>query len=108
MTEDSRTPIRAIGGAPGGAGTAAGWFVVAQFSDGVLDVFTQSSSHRFHAAFISRVEVAEHPSPCGQQLLVQAEAQGCMIPTRFSEDQRAEVDAIADAVRQYRATLGLS
>lgn len=99
-------PILAIGGAPGGIGTPAGWFVAMQYQHGILDVFTQAASHRFHAAFIERIEVNEHPGPSGQQLIVQAGAQGCMVPTRFSDTEHQHVLAIAQAVREVRGQLG--
>lgn len=46
-------------------------------------------------------------SPSGQQLIVQAGAQGCMVPTLFSETEHQHVLAIAQAVREVRRRLDL-
>lgn len=97
--------LTAIGGAPGGAGTPAGWQLVLRYDNDVLDVFTQSASHRLHAVFIEAVEVSPHPGPSGWQFVVRATAQGIAVPTSFDAEQTANVHAIIAAVAASRARL---
>jgi hypothetical protein len=60
-------PIEATGGRLGGAGTPSGQMVVVRFEDGVLDVFTETDSVRFHARLVDTIELRESPAPGGER-----------------------------------------
>jgi hypothetical protein len=91
--------LQARGGRRGGAGTATGELVVVRFDDGVLDVFHETGSLRYHAALIDRIELAPSPAPTGEKLQVTATRQGCAIPVRFEGAERAALERIIGAVR---------
>jgi hypothetical protein len=90
--------IQAIGGRLGGAGTPTGERVVVRLQGPVLDVFTETSSQRFHAELIDRAALESSPAPTGEALVITATRQGCRIPVRFEGDQRAALERILVAV----------
>jgi len=91
--------LQAHGGRRGGAGTPTGEQVVVRFADGVLDVFTETASLRYHAALIDRIELAPSPAPTGEQLIVTAARHGSAIPVRFEGAERAALERLIAAVR---------
>ena len=93
------TALEAHGGKRGGAGRRTGEQVVVRFADGVLDIFTEANSIRYHAALIDAIELAPSPAPTGEQLRVAAARHGCAIPVRFEGAQREAMERIIAAVR---------
>lgn len=91
--------LEARGGRRGGAGTATGERVVVRFDGGVLDVFTETASLRYHAALVDKIELAPSPAPTGEQLRVTAARHGCAIPVRFEGAERDVLERIISAVR---------
>jgi hypothetical protein len=91
--------IEAVGGALGGAGTPSGQLVVVRYEDGVVEVFTETDSSRFHARLIGTMELRESPAPGGESLVIEAARQGAMIPVRFAGEERAALERIIAAVR---------
>jgi len=95
--------LEAHGGRRAGAGTPTGEQVVVCFRDGVIDIFTETSSLRYHAALIDAIELAPPPAPTGEQLHVSAARQGCAVPVRFEGPQRDALERVIAAVRTWDA-----
>lgn len=93
--------IEATGGRLGGAGTPSGQLVVVRYEDGVLDVFTETDSARFHARMIGTIDLRESPAPGGEALVVEAARHGVMIPVKFEGAERESLLRIVDAVRAF-------
>ena len=93
--------IEATGGRLGGAAAPSGQMVVVRFEDGVLDVFTETDSARFHARLIGTIELRESPAPSGEALVVEAARHGVMIPVQFEGAERDALLRIIDAVRAF-------
>ena len=91
--------IEATGGRLGGAASSSGQMVVLRFEDGVLDVFTETESVRYHARMIGTIELRESPAPTGESLVIEADRHGAMIPVRFEGAEREALERIIDAVR---------
>jgi hypothetical protein len=94
--------LEARGGRRGGAGTNTGEQVIVRLAGGVLDVFTETTSQRFHAAMVDTIELTARPNPVGEALTVTARRTGCQIPVRFEGDQRRALERIIKAVRAAR------
>ena len=97
----SSAAIEATGGRRGGAAGASGQMVVVRFEDGVLDVFLETGSVRFHARLIDTIELRESPAPTGESLAIQAARQGTLIPVRFEGAEREALERIIAAVRSF-------
>jgi hypothetical protein len=93
--------IEATGGRLGGAAGPSGQMVVVRFEDGVLDVFTETDSVRFHARMIGTIELRESPAPTGESLAIEAARHGALIPVRFEAAEREALERIIDAVRAF-------
>jgi hypothetical protein len=91
--------IEAVGGALGGAGAPSGQLVVVRYEDGVVEVFTETGSSRFHARLIGTIELREGPAPGGGSLVIEAARQGTTIPVRFEGAEREALERIIAAVR---------
>ena len=68
-----------------------------------VDIFTETSSLRYHAALIDAIELAPRPAPTGEQLHVSAARQGCAVPVRFEGPQRDALERVIAAVRTWDA-----
>jgi len=95
----SSAAIEAKGGRLGGAAGATGQMVIVRFEDGVLDVFTETDSVRYHARMIETIELQTSPAPSGESLVIQAARHGAMIPVRFEGAEREALERIIAAVR---------
>lgn len=91
--------IEATGGRRGGAAGPTGQMVVVRFEDGVLDVFTETDSVRFHARMIDAIELRESPALTGEALVIEAARHGAQIPVRFEGAEREALQRIIAAVR---------
>ena len=99
MTDGS---LIARGGQLGGAGTPTGGRVVVRYEDGVVEVFDETNSLRYHAELIDAIELKPSQAPTGENLHISATRHGCSIPVRFEGAERAALERIIAAVRAAR------
>lgn len=94
--------LLARGGQLGGAGTPTGERVVVRLEDGVVDVFDETNSFRYHAELIDAIELKPSEAPTGENFHVAAARQGFSIPVRFEGSERAALERIIESVRAAR------